>query len=100
MKNFINENKALDIENLTKKYIIKSQNKTIMALDHVTFSVEKGSMVALLGPNGAGKSTLINILAGITNKSFGRAVINGYDIETSINEAKLSIGYYRSTRKF
>ena len=44
----------------------KSQNKKVIALDEVTFSIEKGSMIALLGPNGAGKSTLINILAGIT----------------------------------
>ena len=49
-------------------------------------------MIALLGPNGAGKSTLINILAGITNKSSGKAVINGYDIEKDVNKAKLSIG--------
>ena len=49
-------------------------------------------MIALLGPNGAGKSTLINILAGITNKSSGKAVINGYDIEKNVNNAKLSIG--------
>ena len=49
-------------------------------------------MIALLGPNGAGKSTLINILAGITNKSSGKAIINGYDIEKNVNNAKLSIG--------
>ena len=38
------------------------------------------------------KSTLINILAGITNKSSGKAIINGHDIDTSVNDAKLSIG--------
>ncbi len=84
--------KALQVKNLTKKYIIKSQNKIITALDNVSFSVERGSMVALLGPNGAGKSTLINILSGITNKSSGKAIINGFDLDNFVNQAKLSIG--------
>ncbi len=86
------DNKALKVNKLTKKYFYKSQNKIISALDKVTFSIEKGSMIALLGPNGAGKSTLINILAGITNKSSGKAFINGYDLDKAANEAKLSIG--------
>ena len=83
---------ALKIEKLTKKYFLKSKSKTITALNEVSFSINKGAMIALLGPNGAGKSTLINILAGITNKSSGKAVINGYDIEKNVNNAKLSIG--------
>ena len=86
------DNKALKVNKLTKKYFHKSQNKKIFALDEVTFSIEKGSMIALLGPNGAGKSTLINILAGITNKSSGKAFINGFDLDKAVNEAKLSIG--------
>ena len=86
------DNNALKINNLTKKYVLKSQNKEIIALDEVSFSIDKGSMVALLGPNGAGKSTLINILAGITNKSSGKAFINGFDLDKSVNKAKLSIG--------
>ncbi len=86
------DNKALTVSKLTKKYFHKSQNKKISALDEVTFSIEKGSMIALLGPNGAGKSTLINILAGITNKSSGKAFINGFDLDKAVNEAKLSIG--------
>ena len=86
------DNKALEVSKLTKKYFYKFLNKKISALDEVTFSIEKGSMIAFLGPNGAGKSTLINILAGITNKSSGKAFINGFDLDKSINEAKLSIG--------
>ena len=86
------DNKALEVNKLTKKYFYKSLNKKISALDEVTFSIEKGSMIALLGPNGAGKSTLINILAGITNKSSGKAFINGFDLDKFVNEAKLSIG--------
>jgi len=86
------DNSALKVNKLTKKYVLKSQNKEIIALDEVSFSIDKGAMVALLGPNGAGKSTLINILAGITNKSSGKAFINGFDLDKSVNKAKLSIG--------
>ena len=86
------KNKALILKNLTKTYKVESQKKFISALDNVTFSIEKGSMVALLGPNGAGKSTLINILSGIANKTSGNAIINGYDIDKSVNLAKRSIG--------
>ena len=85
-------NKALKVDKLKKQYFIKSQDKKITALDEVSFSIEKGSMIALLGPNGAGKSTLINILAGITNKSSGKAFINGFDLDSSVNSAKQSIG--------
>ncbi len=91
-KSHDNNHKALQVERLTKKYILKNQGKTIKALDDVTFSIEKGSMIALLGPNGAGKSTLINILSGITNKTSGKAIINGFDIDQHVNQAKLSIG--------
>ncbi|PPR27299.1 MAG: Doxorubicin resistance ATP-binding protein DrrA [Alphaproteobacteria bacterium MarineAlpha9_Bin4] len=84
--------KALQIEKLTKNYTVNNKNQASNALDNVSFSIEKGSMIALLGPNGAGKSTLINILSGITNKSSGKASINGFDIDNNINEAKLSIG--------
>ena len=83
---------ALQVNNLTKNYLLETKKKVIAALDNVTFSVAKGSMVALLGPNGAGKSTLINILSGITKKSSGNAVINGFDIDKSVNQAKRSIG--------
>ena len=83
---------ALLIENLSKEYYINSDKRIINALDSVSFSIKKGSMVALLGPNGAGKSTLINILAGITNKTSGKVLINGYNINTHLNKAKSSIG--------
>ena len=62
------------------------------ALDGVTLDVPRGSIFGLLGPNGAGKSTLINILAGLVNKSEGRASIWGFDIDAHPRNAKASIG--------
>jgi ABC-2 type transport system ATP-binding protein len=62
------------------------------ALDRVTLDVPQGSIFGLLGPNGAGKSTLINILAGLVNKTEGRASIWGFDIDAHPRNAKASIG--------
>ncbi len=62
------------------------------ALDGVSFEVPQGSVFGLLGPNGAGKSTLINILAGLVNKTSGRARIWGFDIDEHPRNAKASIG--------
>ncbi len=78
---------AIEIDGLSKVYSGGKQ-----ALDNVTFSVPRGQIFGLLGPNGAGKSTLINILAGLVNKSAGRASIWGFDIDAHPRNAKASIG--------
>ncbi|MEO5493139.1 MAG: ABC transporter ATP-binding protein [Sphingomonas sp.] len=78
---------AIVIDQLCKTY----QGGKV-ALDNVSFDVPRGSIFGLLGPNGAGKSTLINILAGLVNKTSGRASIWGFDIEEHPRNAKASIG--------
>lgn len=78
---------AIRIEGVSKLYKGGKQ-----ALDHVSFDVPRGQIFGLLGPNGAGKSTLINILAGLVNKSSGRASIWGFDIDENPRNAKNSIG--------
>ena len=59
---------AISIHDLCKTYAGGKR-----ALDAVSFDVPQGAIFGLLGPNGAGKSTLINILAGLVNKTSGRA---------------------------
>ena len=80
-------NAAIAIEGLCKTYQGGKR-----ALDGVSFEVPQGSVFGLLGPNGAGKSTLINILAGLVNKTDGRASIWGFDIDAHPRNAKASIG--------
>lgn len=75
------------IEHLIKTY---GQN---LALDDVSFTVEKGEVVGLLGPNGAGKSTTMNILTGYLSSNSGVAEINGIDILEHPQEAKKLVGY-------
>ncbi len=78
---------AIAIDQLCKTY----QGGKV-ALDNVSFDVPRGSIFGLLGPNGAGKSTLINILAGLVNKTSGKATIWGFDIDEHPRNAKASIG--------
>jgi len=78
---------AIVIDQLCKTYAGGKR-----ALDGVSFEVPRGSVFGLLGPNGAGKSTLINILAGLVNKTSGRAEIWGFDIDEHPRNAKYSIG--------
>jgi ABC-2 type transport system ATP-binding protein len=78
---------AIAIQDLCKTYEGGKR-----ALDGVSFDVPRGQIFGLLGPNGAGKSTLINILAGLVNKTDGKASIWGFDIDEHPRNAKVSIG--------
>jgi ABC-2 type transport system ATP-binding protein len=82
---------AIRTEGLTKVYRRRA-GAEVVALKAVDLEVPRGSFFGLLGPNGAGKSTLINILAGLTRRSAGRALICGHDLERDMRRARLSIG--------
>ena len=77
----------IEVTNLTKKY-----GKHI-AVDHLSFRVEKGQIYGFLGPNGAGKSTTMNIMTGYLAATEGTVLINGHDIMKEPEQAKKSIGY-------
>lgn len=68
----------LKVENLTKKY--GKDNLEIIALNNVSFSVEKGEFIAIVGASGSGKSTLLHLIGGVDNPSDGKVFINGKDI--------------------
>ena len=74
-------------ENLTKRF------GHFTAVDHVSFSVGKGSIFGFLGPNGSGKSTVIRMLCGLLEPSDGRASIAGFDVAMQTEEIKHLIGY-------
>jgi ABC-2 type transport system ATP-binding protein len=64
----------------------------VVALDGLSFEVDRGEFFGLLGPNGAGKTTFINILVGLVRKSGGTAEVFGYDVESEYREARDRIG--------
>ena len=78
----------LKVENLTKIYG-KGTTK-VVALDNVSFSVEKGEFVAIVGASGSGKSTLLHILGGVDRPTSGKVFIDGKDI-FNFNDDKLAI---------
>lgn len=65
----------LHVEELTKIY--GNGDTAVTALDHVSFSVEKGEFVAIVGASGSGKSTLMNLIGGIDVPTSGRVFIDG-----------------------
>lgn len=77
----------IEVTNLTKKY------GDHIAVDHLSFRVEKGQIYGFLGPNGAGKSTTMNIITGYLAATDGTVTINGKDIQKEPEEAKKLIGY-------
>lgn len=78
----------LKVENLTKIYG-KEENEVI-ALDHVSFSIEKGEFVAIVGASGSGKSTLLHLIGGVDRPTSGRVYIEGKDIY-DFDDDKLAI---------
>jgi ABC-type multidrug transport system ATPase subunit len=63
------------------------------AVDHVSFTVGKGSIFGFLGPNGSGKSTVIRMLCGILEPTEGSARIGGHDVVRNNEEIEKMIGY-------
>jgi len=74
------------VSDLTKRY------GEILAVDHISFEVEKGEVFGFLGPNGAGKTTTIRMLTGPSKPTDGKASILGFDINSQIVQIKKHIG--------
>lgn len=68
----------LRAENLTKIY--GTGENQVVALDHVSFSVNKGEFLAIIGPSGSGKSTLLHILGGVDTPTSGKVYMEGTDV--------------------
>ena len=78
---------TIQVRNLTKKF------KDFVAVNDVSFDVERGETLALLGPNGSGKTTTLKCLVGLTLPSGGRITIDGFDISRNGREAKRLMSY-------
>ncbi|MCI8498248.1 MAG: ABC transporter ATP-binding protein [Bacilli bacterium] len=78
----------LKVENLSKIY--GKEDAKVIALNNVSFSVEKGEFVAIVGASGSGKSTLLHLIGGVDRPTSGKVYIDGKDIY-SLDDDKLAI---------
>jgi ABC-2 type transport system ATP-binding protein len=81
----------IKVEGLTKRYA-----RTV-AVDNISFEVEKGQIVGFLGPNGAGKTTTMRVLTCFLPPTAGTASVAGYDVLENPMEVKKRIGYLPET---
>ena len=81
----------IKVEGLTKRY---ARN---VAVDHISFEVQKGQIVGFLGPNGAGKTTTMRILTCFLPPTAGKATVAGFDVLEQPMEVKKRIGYLPET---
>lgn len=81
----------IKVQGLTKRYARK------VAVDNISFEVEKGQIVGFLGPNGAGKTTTMRVLTCFLPPSSGTANVAGFDVVDQPMEVKKRIGYLPET---
>ncbi|MBI4183462.1 MAG: ABC transporter ATP-binding protein [Proteobacteria bacterium] len=79
--------RPVEVANLTRRF------DSFVAVDSVSFAVERGEIFGLLGPNGAGKSTIFKVLCGLLPPSGGTALIAGIDLSRARAAARERIGY-------
>jgi len=79
---------VIRVENLTKYYGKR------LAVDNISFNVERGEIVGFLGPNGAGKTTTMRILTGFLAPTQGEVWVADYDMSQHSLEARQHIGYF------
>lgn len=85
-----NENSILEVENLTKKF------GGLVAIDNLSFSVQRGEILGIIGPNGAGKTTLINVISGLYFPTTGRILFEGKDITNLKSHQRCRLGISRT----
>ena len=78
---------SISVENLSKSY------GTQLAVDNLTFTVNKGEILGFLGPNGAGKSTTLKMITGYLSPSQGQIFLEGYSMSDQPHKIKGMLGY-------
>lgn len=79
--------KALEVTNVSKNY------GKVLALDNVSFEVEKGEVFGLIGPDGAGKTTMFRILCSLLMPGSGTAKVDGFDTRKQMSQVRCRVGY-------
>jgi len=72
--------------------LVKTYGK-FTAVDGISLEVTPGEIHGFLGPNGAGKTTTLRMIAGLLKPTSGRILVNGHDLATQPEDAKMSLGF-------
>ena len=83
----MNDEKVISVQNLTKRF------GHFVAVDHISFEVNRGEIFGFLGANGAGKTTAMRMLCGLSLPTDGKATVAGFDVYTQNEQIKKNIGY-------
>ncbi len=78
--------KVIEVSGLSKKF------NSFVAVNNVSFKVNRGEIFAFLGPNGAGKTTVIKMLTTLLKPSSGKIILNGFDVTKQEDKARESFG--------
>src|SRR6476659_5662932 len=78
---------TIEAKDLTRRF------GTFIAVDHISFTVNRGEIFGFLGANGSGKSTTIRMLCGLLQSTSGTATVAGFDINREPEKIKERIGY-------
>jgi len=84
----------IQVAGLTKRY------KNMTAVDHISFTVQKGEIFGILGPNGAGKTTTLEMMEGLKTITEGDAIINGISVKQRPDQVKHIIGVQLQSSSF
>jgi len=84
--------KIIEVKNLTKKFKRPDGKGELIAVNDISFDVEKGEIIGLLGPNGAGKTTTLEIIEGLQQPTSGETLVNGISTQKELHKVKNLIG--------
>ncbi len=78
---------TIEVSNVSKSY------GSVLALDRVSLSVERGEMMGLIGPDGSGKTSLFRILTTLLLPDSGSATVEGFDTVSQLSQIRQRVGY-------
>jgi len=87
----------IEVDGVVKRFM--APEGLIVAVDHVSFTAEKGAVYGLLGPNGAGKTTTLRVVSTLLSPDEGTARIAGFDVRTHPRDVRASIGFLSPTTR-
>ncbi len=82
---------AIELHHVSKQFA--SEQHIVNAIQDISLTLHKGSVVGLVGPDGAGKTTLLRLVAGLLLPSAGSIQVLGYDTEQQVDQVHRVIGY-------